>query len=566
MVSDLIKDNIAPSLQLSLLKSTTNNSNFKILNESVNAADRHVTYSGKDGSAVCSGQHILIPVVESVTNRIENLQLYKEGRRVKETKEGALRNTLNSGSAGKVKRAQQKRHKETNQASIPLKERDGNVPTTCVKSGKGKIYRDNKDASIKVGMQGLGLLEEETGGRREEGERKHTEKDNDTMKVDRMKSKQRGLSTTHQTLFSEHALRQPSTPAPIATKAAKRSSRPTPSPLVSSTLKATTNILSKKATFFAPLTAHVAPLLALATDPLARASPISFRSWTDELDTYFHVAKIAEASYGEVYRLSLRNEEGHANAGKHHRGQKDAKGTSGVRKVGESVLKVIKLEGPSCETLRGMNEVEKGGREENAVVGEETASSVAAVTGEVQLLRRMATVPGFTNFRDVWVVYGRPGRAIVDAWRTFNRMRPRGEKSCFPDPGGDYDKNGKKKKTKRTGNARGRAKKNAEKGGEESMVEDDGIDPADEQLWAVIEMQDAGMDLDGFDVIGGRGSVVLNREVGKSGDVQSEEDSWGVFGVWDVFWGVASALAKGENEARFEVGYFPHVFDPLSIL
>lgn len=70
------------------------------------------------------------------------------------------------------------------------------------------------------------------------------------------------------------------------------------------------------------------------------------------------------------------------------------------------------------------------------------------------------------------------------------------------------------------------------------------------QLWAVIEMEDAGVDLEGFDVVG----VGRNISIGDNVTTACPGgNDWGIFGVWDVFWNVATALAKGEREARFEV-------------
>lgn len=100
----------------------------------------------------------------------------------------------------------------------------------------------------------------------------------------------------------------------------------------------------------------------------------------------------------------------------------------------------------------------------------------------------MTPVPGFTNFRDVRVVQGRPPAPLVDAWRAFDRDVRRSE---FPDPG------------KRSSYP-------------------------DTQLWAVVEMQDAGVDL----------------------ETRVVRDVWE---AWDAFWGIASALAKGEEYAEYEV-------------
>ena len=222
--------------------------------------------------------------------------------------------------------------------------------------------------------------------------------------------------------------------------------------------------------------AHVRPLLNLCSDPAAREVPTPFETWSTHLEPHFDITKIAEASYGEVYRLSLKES------------------IPGFTKADESVLKIIALKPPLitqdspstrivCER---MSKKEKAYEEKIAWM-----SPVSSVLSEVQLLQRMTPVPGFTNFREVRVLQGRPGPPFVAAWKAFNKSRPRGQKSIFPDPGrkGSYD---------------------------------------DTQLWAVIEMQDAGTDLE---------NVVI-------------KDIWS---VWDVFWGVALAVGKGEEGMRFEV-------------
>ncbi|KAF2803341.1 uncharacterized protein BDZ99DRAFT_468295 [Mytilinidion resinicola] len=117
-------------------------------------------------------------------------------------------------------------------------------------------------------------------------------------------------------------------------------------------------------------------------------------------------------------------------------------------------------------------------------------SSPASVLSEVQLLQLMTPIPGFTNFRELRILQGRPAPAFVTAWKAWNKSKIKGEKSVFPDPSrkANYDEN---------------------------------------QLWAVVEMQDAGCDLE---------NIVLR-------------DVWS---VWDVFWGVALAIGKGEKGVRFE--------------
>ncbi|KAK7726640.1 hypothetical protein SLS57_003200 [Botryosphaeria dothidea] len=219
-----------------------------------------------------------------------------------------------------------------------------------------------------------------------------------------------------------------------------------------------------------PLTAYTKPLLRLCADRAGRKCPTPFALWSASLEPYFAVHKIAEASYGEVYRLALRAPQ------------------PGLGASDESVLKIIALKPPPESRPTGRGKKAEARRETI-----EGMSSVESVAGEIRLLQRMALVPGFTNFRDVRVLRGAPSGCFVDAWRAWNEGREEEKRSIFPDPGrkGSYD---------------------------------------DEQLWAVIEMQDAGTDLEN----------VRMEEVG------------GVFGVWDVFWSVALALGKGEEEARFE--------------
>ncbi|KAF2085565.1 hypothetical protein K490DRAFT_67717 [Saccharata proteae CBS 121410] len=222
-----------------------------------------------------------------------------------------------------------------------------------------------------------------------------------------------------------------------------------------------------------PLAVYTRPLLQLCVDKTGRKAPTRFSTWSDTLEPYFRIAKIAEASYGEVYRLSLKCQ--HPN----------------FSRSDESVLKIIALKPPD-----GTVPYKKGRKTKKQLVLEEKIagmSSVEAVESEVRLLQRMTHVPGFTNFREIRVLQGKPHGPFVTAWQEWDEGRPDEKKSIFPDPAAEssYD---------------------------------------DSQLWAVIEMQDAGTDLEDLKM----------AEVG------------GVFGVWDIFWGVAMSLGKGEEEARFE--------------
>ncbi|KAG9944780.1 hypothetical protein KCU85_g7722, partial [Aureobasidium melanogenum] len=207
-------------------------------------------------------------------------------------------------------------------------------------------------------------------------------------------------------------------------------------------------------------TKHAASLLSLSSQDLT-----SFSAWSDQLSSHFAVTKIAEASFGEVYRLSL------------------LKVHSALSKTDESVLKIIALK-PPTSTKRKMSKAAKKRTE--------MMSDPEDVAAEVRLMQRMTCTPGFTNFREICVLQGRPGDAFAAAWSSWNdSQEAKGkEVSVFPDPS---------KKA--------------------SYSED--------QLWAVIEMQDAGTDLE-------------NTKVGN------------VWLAWDIFWGVVLALGKGEEAARFE--------------
>jgi serine/threonine-protein kinase haspin len=225
-------------------------------------------------------------------------------------------------------------------------------------------------------------------------------------------------------------------------------------------------------------TAYVSPLLSLSFGKKA----VPFEDWSSELEPHFEITKIAEASFSEVYRLSARS-------------STNATGQ-------ESVLKAVALKTPPDAPLpcqlqtrairdrEGQMEKEMAEREEN----DQWKSEVGDVLSEVKLLQNLNQIPGFTNFRDLTILQGRPSAAFSDAWKAWNKSRPRGKKSEFPDPSkkASYD---------------------------------------DTQLWAIVEMQDAGTDCEKIMEHGGLGSV---------------------WEVWDVFWGVCLSVAKAEETCHFE--------------
>jgi serine/threonine-protein kinase haspin len=219
-------------------------------------------------------------------------------------------------------------------------------------------------------------------------------------------------------------------------------------------------------------TEHCASLLELTAYPVS-----SFSEWANDLNEDFSLVKIAEASFGEVYRLSLQPEA--------------AEDTDlALSRNDESVLKVIALTQPT-ETLP------KSKRDrERALKKAENMSKPNDVASELKLLQRLSDIPGFTNFRDLRVLRGRPPAPFATAFTAFNEAQKAAKKelSIFPDP----------------------AKK---------------ASYSKDQLWAVIEMQDAGTDLE---------------------KLVAQGISSNIWVVWDIFWQVVLALAKGEEEAEFE--------------
>lgn len=209
---------------------------------------------------------------------------------------------------------------------------------------------------------------------------------------------------------------------------------------------------------------------------------VPFEQWSAELEPHFEISKIAEASFSEVYRLSVS----------------DAASTTNQ----ESVLKVVPLKTPPnaplpCQSQpravrdrAGQEAKEMAQREED----DQWKSEVADVLSEVKLLQNLNDIPGFTNFRELTILQGRPSSAVNEAWKSWNKSRPRGKKSEFPDPSkkASYDET---------------------------------------QLWAIVEMQDAGTDCEKIMENGGLSSI---------------------WEVWDVFWGVCLGVAKAEETCKFE--------------
>ncbi|KKZ59989.1 hypothetical protein EMCG_00831 [[Emmonsia] crescens] len=121
-------------------------------------------------------------------------------------------------------------------------------------------------------------------------------------------------------------------------------------------------------------------------------------------------------------------------------------------------------------------------------VGSKRFTTVQEIVSEVQLLKLLDPIPGFARFREVHVVQGRFPDTYQQAWTRYSQTD--GNDCLNPDPG--------------------KAKSYP-----------------DTQLWAVLEMDNAGYELEKF--------------------------PWSsTFQVYDIFWGVALALARAEQFAAFE--------------
>jgi serine/threonine-protein kinase haspin len=205
---------------------------------------------------------------------------------------------------------------------------------------------------------------------------------------------------------------------------------------------------------------YVRPILNEALAPIAAQSIQKFGSWASRSANMFDVAKLAEGSYGEVYKLHLREEACRPVVSK----SKLAK----LKSYGDGVFKVVPLRAKSGP-------------------GSKKFTSIEEIVSEVKMLKYLDPIPGFARFREIHVVQGRFPEPFQNAWDHYKKTKD----DCMnPNP----------------------SNKRAY---------------PDTQLWAIIEMDDAGCELEKF--------------------------SWSsIFQIYDIFWGVAMALARAEEYALFE--------------
>ncbi|ODH12583.1 HASPIN protein kinase [Paracoccidioides brasiliensis] len=217
------------------------------------------------------------------------------------------------------------------------------------------------------------------------------------------------------------------------------------------------------------LTDYVRPILNEATSPISSRGIQRFASWSRRAGDMFTVEKIAEGSYGEVYQMRFRNADIPSERNNNNNLSKSrmARLKAYYR---DGVFKIIPV-----RAQRG--------------VGSKKFTSVSEIVAEVQLLKLLDPIPGFARFREVHVVQGRFPEAYQQAWMRYSQTN-KGENCLNPDPS--------------------KAKSYP-----------------DTQLWAVLEMDNAGVELERFE--------------------------WGsACEAYDIFWGVALALARAEQFAAFE--------------
>ncbi|KAL4932658.1 uncharacterized protein BDV17DRAFT_169374 [Aspergillus undulatus] len=207
-------------------------------------------------------------------------------------------------------------------------------------------------------------------------------------------------------------------------------------------------------------TSYVRPILYETLSPAAAQGVQKFDSWAARAGEMLEVVKLAEGSYGEVYKLRLKEDICQKEMSK----SKLAR----LKACGDGVFKVVPLRAQSGP-------------------GSKKFTSIEEIVAEVKMLKYLDPIPGFARFREVHVVQGRFPEAFQKAWDHYKETKD----DCLnPNPS-----------SKRA--------------------------YPDSQIWAILEMDDAGCELEKF--------------------------SWSsIFQVYDIFWGVAMSLARAEEYALFE--------------
>lgn len=189
----------------------------------------------------------------------------------------------------------------------------------------------------------------------------------------------------------------------------------------------------------------------------------NIESWYDEWTLHCNVTKIAEGSFGSVFKLSDKG---------------------GLQEA--TIGKLMPLRPKTG----------KGSRKAGYTHVKDAAS-------EIRLLETMSQVPGFVEFRSAEVLIGGLPKPLKREYRTY-KARCKSKKRSFCE-----------------------------------------IQYPEHQMWVFIEMGNAGTELEDAFLPESEDNMILERD---------EDDKWMMRtqDARDIFWGVAEALANGEEAQEFE--------------
>ena len=223
-----------------------------------------------------------------------------------------------------------------------------------------------------------------------------------------------------------------------------------------------------------------APTTAYLAPLIPLSPPIEdFWSWLASRLPHLTISKIGEGSYGEVYRASPRSPGSAITSADRSPHESQDLDTNSV------IFKLIPLR----------PRIGPGSRND--------FTSPQAAANELKLLARMSSIPGFVEFRGACLLKGRMPAALVEEWVRYKGEGMKSVESRDPRGRGGYGAN---------------------------------------QVWCLVEMSDAGCDLEGWAKDIGRGYAKDNAENGRSAAEK----------IWDVWWQVVGGLVRGEMGAGFE--------------
>lgn len=211
----------------------------------------------------------------------------------------------------------------------------------------------------------------------------------------------------------------------------------------------------KKQVVDSAATNYISPLLAECHKPKGLHD---FPAWAEKVAKTFKVTKVAEGSYGEVFKLEKKDMPSEGSVSTPDEGQPAQS---------SSIFKLIPFRPKSSKSAK--------------------QTSLESLVREVQMLKLMDPVPGFARFKDLKVLQGSYPPSFGEAYYDHKARRPSDSQNPLPS---SY---------------------------------------RDKQLWALIEMDDAGEDLENL-------------------------KSPSVYQIFDIFWLTCCALSYGEEQAEFEVG------------